>query len=267
MSSEKYWKEREVKLRDKLLNTAIEDTEKELIEQYKKAAKSLIIEIQKYYAEIITEPDVINSHRYSYNKYYDLVTSLQKELLKLGNKEIKTLDKRFKKLYFDNQKLLDKQFPLGSSINQEAAIKVINEAWVGDGLNWSSRVWLNKTILQKTLEEGLFQIVTTGKKPDDVTKMVMEKCKQSYANASRLVRTELCHIQTQSTLDKYKNAGLQQYRYLTARDERTCEVCGTLDNQIFNIVDGKYGKNLPPMHPNCRCTILGVININQEIKK
>ena len=40
-------------------------------------------------------------------------------------------------------------------------------------------------------------------------------------------------------------------------DETTCPICGKLDGKRIKITDGKIGKNLPPIHEGCRCTLVG----------
>ena len=40
--------------------------------------------------------------------------------------------------------------------------------------------------------------------------------------------------------------------------ERTCDVCGGLDGQLFKLSDKQPGVNFPPLHPNCRCTTIAV---------
>ena len=44
----------------------------------------------------------------------------------------------------------------------------------------------------------------------------------------------------------------------TAKDERTCEVCGTRHEKKYKIDK----RPILPFHPNCRCTYLPVINTN-----
>lgn len=41
---------------------------------------------------------------------------------------------------------------------------------------------------------------------------------------------------------------------LATLDRRTCEICGSQDTNHYEIKDAKIGINMPPFHPNCRCT-------------
>jgi SPP1 gp7 family putative phage head morphogenesis protein len=70
-----------------------------------------------------------------------------------------------------------------------------------------------------------------------------------------IARTEIINAYNTGKMNMYKQAGLTQYEWLTALDERTCEECSDLDGHVFDIGDG----SVPPIHPNCRCTTLAVV--------
>ena len=98
-----------------------------------------------------------------------------------------------------------------------------------------------------------------GEKSDNLTEEIMRTFGSSYSNAKRLVATELCHAQIESTVDKYKADGIKEVRILETNDDRTCDLCRSMDGQIIKIEDLEPGINCPPFHPNCRGTLLAVI--------
>ncbi|WHH58299.1 phage minor head protein [Petroclostridium sp. X23] len=89
--------------------------------------------------------------------------------------------------------------------------------------------------------------------------------------AMRIARTELCFAYNRGIDEGIKQAQAQGYigqvqkRWMTADDERVCEICGPLDGQVvsqdveFYIllpqkITGHH--RLPPAHPHCRCTVI-----------
>ena len=62
-------------------------------------------------------------------------------------------------------------------------------------------------------------------------------------------------LQVKGKLKSIELSGRSQYSYICENSGSSCEVCMNLDGQIFNIEEAVTGKNLPPMHPNCRCSI------------
>ena len=82
----------------------------------------------------------------------------------------------------------------------------------------------------------------------------------AYYQAERLVRTETNYALTQGHLNGYKEAGVKKYEILAKIDSRTSKICKEKDGDIVEIDEGGIvGDNLPPFHPNCRTTIIPVI--------
>lgn len=84
------------------------------------------------------------------------------------------------------------------------------------------------------------------------------------ARATTIARTEIQIAQNQGRYEGWKQAADAGYvdpastkTWITAKDERTCDICGPLDGEtvpwlgIFSI-----GLEAPVVHPNCRCTMV-----------
>ena len=52
-------------------------------------------------------------------------------------------------------------------------------------------------------------------------------------------------------LDAFRDAGVEYVRWVTQDDERVCDDCDDLDDQVFPIDEVP-----PPQHPRCRCYIV-----------
>lgn len=55
--------------------------------------------------------------------------------------------------------------------------------------------------------------------------------------------------------DELVRDGCDKAIYLAALDEKTCPICGKMDGKIIKIKGSVIGKDLPPLHRSCRCTI------------
>lgn len=89
-----------------------------------------------------------------------------------------------------------------------------------------------------------------------------------HKRARMIARTEVVGAANQGRLMAWKAqvaAGLidpdtAYKRWLTHKDERTCPVCGPTDREevpfdtLFSV-----GVQVPPLHPNCRCTAILVV--------
>ena len=68
----------------------------------------------------------------------------------------------------------------------------------------------------------------------------------------------MCRVQIDASLREIEANGFTQFIFIAdSGGSRTCEQCKALDGKTFILKDGKVGVNLPPLHPNCRCSIAG----------
>jgi SPP1 gp7 family putative phage head morphogenesis protein len=139
-----------------------------------------------------------------------------------------------------------------------AAVKeIINYPYAG--AMFSDRIWRNKQQLLNYINDDLAKGLIKGSSIQNMSKDLMERCNTLYFQAARLVRTETNYAMTQGHKNGYIDAGLTQYEFLAEIDARTSAICKKSDGQIFNLDNAIVGTNMPPMHPNCRSTILPVI--------
>jgi len=214
-----------------------------------------MVEMEKLYLEVLetTDGQILVSHLYQFNRYYELLNKITEELRKLGHLQTNIFRNAFENMYIKNQAIIGASFHLNSEINYDEVEKAINDIWVNDGQNWSDRIWNDKAKLTEELREGLIDCLATGASPDKLTKRIMDSFGVSFHNAQTLARTELAHIQNASTINKYKKIGITKVKVLV--DTNCCEECTELKNTEFPI------DQVPilPVHPNCKCTYMAVI--------
>lgn len=259
-----YWKQRQ---RDITYNRVLQRAEKELANEYEKCLNKTRIDIELLYDEIkIASRDgtLLISDLYKYNRYYELMNELNKHLTLLGRAEIKIYGEYFERMYFDNSQLITDELGYYKKsqifIDENNIKNALNAIWCQDGKHWSNRVWDNKALLQERIKNGLVDCVARGVSKDELVKRLIKDMGVGFYEASRIARTELTFIQNQSTYDKYKEAGIQQYQFLAELDDRTSQVCRETHGKIFDMDQKQVGINYPPLHPNCRSTVLAVIN-------
>lgn len=79
-----------------------------------------------------------------------------------------------------------------------------------------------------------------------------------------VARTETASAMTQTTIDTYNDAGIEQVVWVTAADGG-CDICaGYADMGPVNINDGFGDVDGPPGHPNCLCVLQAVIESNEK---
>lgn len=135
--------------------------------------------------------------------------------------------------------------------------QALDTRWAGQ--SYSESIWRNTQSLAETLEREVTAAFLSGKSNAAIGQAIMNRFSVSFRQAERLVRTETSYVCNQAAIDRYKDAGFKHFEFLTAKDSRTCKVCAGHDGWVHALRDAKPGENMPPLHPNCRCTVLPVV--------
>ncbi len=120
--------------------------------------------------------------------------------------------------------------------------------------------------LKIVLKDGFRENKTIREIEEEVERRVplkdrVEKDKVILSAAVRpnmITRTETVRLANEGLVDLYKDNNIEKVEYLAALSARTDAVCEELNGQVFNINELVVGVNQPPIHPNCRCTLLSV---------
>lgn len=259
-----YWVDRVNRQNNINFNRSAAATDKKLAELYKKTGEQIAKDIKKLYANLdVPEDEIRINDLYKNNQFYELLGKINKQLTKLGEDEIKINNKTLLGMYNKTSKMVSNQagFSVGFEDGAQAAIDKI---WCPDGKHWSSRVWKNKSVMQAQLEQGITDCVARGLSKEKLITEITEKVNKDRYKASRLVRTELTYVQNAAAADTYEKAGCKKYEYCAALDNRTSEECEELNGQQFYFAEAVVGENFPPMHANCRCTIVPVFDDEED---
>lgn len=117
---------------------------------------------------------------------------------------------------------------------------------------WSERLWTHQDALKGELERLLEQAIIGGRGADELARELEKKFGASRYNARRLMITEIARVQTEVAKDSMERNG-NKYYYFLATGPHPCEVCKSMDGNIYNVADMMPGENADPMHPLCHC--------------
>lgn len=133
---------------------------------------------------------------------------------------------------------------------------LLKQPWASDGKTWSSRIWESRDKLADQLQGELTRVLLQGKSPAEAGKRLARKMNVGEYQALRLVNTECTYAQSLADKESFKNMGIDKVQYLATLEAHTCDTCGELDEKVFDRKDAIPGVTAPPMHPNCRCTLI-----------
>lgn len=147
--------------------------------------------------------------------------------------------------------------------------KTASKGWTSDGKNYSARVWENRQKVASVIETELTNAAIRGDSVDKMVKNLSGKIEQNVPKSyiERLVRTESTYMATAGQIDSYKELGADGVKFVATLDEVTCKTCGPLDGMVYLFDEAMPGKTVPPVHPNCRCTLAPWYDDNNGVSK
>jgi len=215
------------------------------------------------------------------NQLLGRFTQIQKEVIKNYKQyELIKYDRqnnvqKLKNIYHEHLRQGIKYGIKRANVESEKLRKSFDEL----SLRYFNEIGLDKLINKvdgntyKKLLEILKQAIKDGLSIDDTVKLItteFDKFKKNYAEV--IARTEIARASNWAYLEQMKTIGFTAKKYITALDERVCPICAPLNNTIIDIdeefigqyklktkdVAYTYKAKYPPLHPNCRCTIVSI---------
>lgn len=181
-------------------------------------------------------------------EYIDLMNSIRKECGILAEEESEKITETLETVFDDVIGRTMKDFGKTPSAGSSVKEQLLNSVWSGE--NYSSRIHHNTDALAEKLKEHITNYIMTGQ---DARQALQDDMSMSYYQADRLVRTETAYMQTQASIDAYRQANITEVEWIAEPD--CCDDCAQYSGKTFPI------DHVPllPIHPNCRCCIAPVI--------
>lgn len=148
-------------------------------------------------------------------------------------------------------------FNIGWNINRlddDAVNTIIRKPWAPDGLDFSSRIWRDRTRMINVLQTELTQSIIRGDGPKRIIDTMAKTFNVSKNTAGRLVMTESAFFASAAQKDAFKYLDVEKYKYVATLDLKTSDICQEMDGHIFDIEEYAINVTAPPLHSWCRST-------------
>lgn len=109
--------------------------------------------------------------------------------------------------------------------------------------------------VRKTVADG----ITKGQSPSTIAQRIEDRYGATRVDADRIARTESIRAYNRGTLDVMQQVGVNRFRFTAfsdADDGNPDGPCAENDGKEFTI---EQADAIPPLHPNCRCSILPIV--------
>ena len=192
-----------------------------------------------------------------------LKAEIEIELQKLHSEEHYLINKHLESEYIAE---LERQAGiLGNSAtgSVERVKRVVNADFYGT--NFSENVWGRNGLYQVHKREifgSLNRMYTDMDGYKKERKYLMDRFNIKEREVMRLLKTESSRIRSQAQIDSYNANEFDHFRYVA--EPGHCALCGKLNGKVFKTSEAELGVNMPPRHPNCRCSTYGIIEMKRK---
>ncbi|MBF0699435.1 minor capsid protein [Streptococcus danieliae] len=133
------------------------------------------------------------------------------------------------------------------------------------GQTFSERVWGPRGLranLQRDLFGSLNRIFTDMMGYKQEMRRLAKRYGANEMNAKRLIKTEIARINADTQYAMLKENNFTHMIFVA--EPGACDICGPLDKVAIPIDKVEKGLNMYPMHPNCRCSSYGHIEMKHK---
>jgi len=118
--------------------------------------------------------------------------------------------------------------------------------------------------VSRELAEG----IAAGQNPTEMARSIVDRVdKIGKTRATTLARTETINAHSSATIERYRQQGVEEVgiepevQIQTATDQKVCEQCADAAGRGPWTLDEFEGSEYqPPLHPNCRCSVIPIVD-------
>lgn len=148
---------------------------------------------------------------------------------------------------------------------KDRAAEMVGKKWVdGELVDNPDAQWVITEATREFLRSDVDQALTEGWSNEQLASALSDNYAFSDARAENIARTETAKADVQGNLAGWRSSGIvQRKQWLTAPD--CCDDCQALDGDVVDLNENfEGGVEGAPLHPQCRCDVLPVIEDNPQ---
>lgn len=241
-----YWRRRAIadrRLAARSQQVVEREIKQALRREYLRTAKNL----ESLYAEVQSRGELSRTKLWNYRGWRDTAAELE-QFCETGSViERDAITKCLDKVFEDVIGAPVEEFDRSKFVVRFNPRAIIDTNWSGD--NYSSRIWKHNQALAERIRIMAEQVVTGTVASGDLYRQLQREFNVTYAQAKRLVDTEISYVLNRACIERYRAYGVQKVEILNL-DVNTCKRCEELEGRVFYLDDAP----VLPIHPNCHCT-------------
>lgn len=235
----------------------------DLLRVYRRNLDDVREQINKIYIRYTVDGKLNISSEQRYNVLLQLERQLQEQMQVLGDKTInKTTDiltDVYNESYAKTAFVIDKgtQVFKSFSLLKPEIVKAAVTAPI-EGKTFSSRIWSNVNDLAVRVKRDVEKALIQGHSVEKLARRIKSAFGSTAYQAKRVINTETAKVVSTAQNEIYRTSGVvKRIMWDATLDSKTNEEDAALDGKMWDINEPHL---IPPLHPNCRCCLIPVID-------
>lgn len=144
---------------------------------------------------------------------------------------------------------------------QDRGAEMVGKKWVdGELIDNPEAEWSIEETTRDALRLLTGDAVEEGMSSQEFADAIEESGEFSEERAMMIARTELATAHVQGNLEGWRESGVVSMKQWIVADADVCDICDPMDEEEVPLDEAfSSGDDGPPLHPNCRCDVVGVV--------
>lgn len=121
-------------------------------------------------------------------------------------------------------------------------------------------IWVAKKEVMKGIQD---ETLTKGEVIRNASQSMDSKFDSNISVTAPLIASISMNEGRNIVFEKYKDR-IYAFDYSAILDDRTCPICSELDGKVIAPDDPAYHRFMPPIHPNCRCMWVAILQEEED---
>lgn len=235
----------------------------DLLRVYRRNLDDVRDQIAKIYARYTVDGKLNLSSEQRYNVLLQLERQLSEQMQELGektvNKTTEILTDVYNESYAKTAFVIDKgtQAFQSFSLLKPEIVKAAVTAPI-EGKTFSNRIWANVDDLAVRVKRDVEKALIQGQSVEKLARSIKSTFGSAAYQAKRVISTETARAVSAAQNEIYRTSGVvRRVMWDATLDRKTNEEDSALDGKMW---DMNETHPMPPLHPNCRCCLIPVVD-------
>jgi SPP1 gp7 family putative phage head morphogenesis protein len=250
-----------IKIKEESEKYGIKNT-KQILQLFKRNQDEVLSKIGKIYLKYMSDNGLNISDYQRYTVLTEIEKQLRKGLEALSENQTKitydTLKEVYEETYYKSAFLIEKGVTATTNfaLLKPEFVRAAIERPI-KGVHFSESIWKNTDNLAKRVISDVEKALIQGVSPEKLARSIKTDFGSTAYEAKRLVNTEVSKSVMYAQDQVYQDSGVvKEVLWDATLEDNTCDICASLDGNTYD----KNNHPDLPVHPNCRCTIIGLVD-------